>query len=185
MASVDIGIGHNHNLVVAKLRQVHCLRIFFSTDGNAQSSVDIADLLAFESAVLHSLLHIEDLTAKRKDGLESTVTAYLGSTAGGITLDEEEFALGRILVGAVSQLAGKSAAAHDGLALHELTSLAGGVAGSGGQYHLLHYQLGIPGILFKICLESSGSSCRHGTHHLAVAKFGLGLTLELRLGHLH
>ena len=185
MASVNIGIGHDHDLVVSQLRQVDSLRVFLSTDGHAKGGVDIADFLALESPVLHGFLDVENLTPQRKDGLEGTVTTNFGSSAGGIALNEEELALGRILVGAVGKLAGKAAAAHDGLALHKLTGLACSVTGCGSQNHLLHYQFGILGILLEISLERCRSSCRHSSHHLAVAELGLGLALELRLSHFH
>ena len=43
----------------------------------------------FPQVIQHGFLHIQNLTAEREDGLESTVTSLFGRTAGGVTLDEE------------------------------------------------------------------------------------------------
>ena len=60
----------------------------------------------------------------------------------------------RVLVGAVGQFAREACAAHYGLALHHLASLAGCLAGSGGKHYLLDDGLGLHRILLEIALES-------------------------------
>ena len=50
---------------------------------------------------------VEDLAAQREHGLVLAVAALLGGAAGRVTLDDEEFGLGRILLLAVGELAGQ------------------------------------------------------------------------------
>ena len=98
VASVHIGIGHDDDLMVTELAEVHPLLsvLIFLGYGHAESRIDIADFLTVECPVLGSLFHIENLTSQRKDCLDATVTALFSRTACRISLDEEELALFRI-----------------------------------------------------------------------------------------
>ena len=89
-----------------------------------------------------------------------------------------------LAAGAVAELAGQSAAAQGSLALaDELTGLAGAFAGLGRQQPLLHDDLRRLRVLFQV----RGQVIAHGrvddAFDFAVAQLGLGLALELRLGH--
>ena len=103
MASVHIGIGHDDHLVVTQLGEVERLAVLLRADGHAECSVDVPDFLAFEHPVVHRLLHIEDLSPERKDGLSHAVTALLCRTACGVSLDKEKLAFLRVTLRAVSQ----------------------------------------------------------------------------------
>ena len=59
------------------------------------------------------------------------VAALLGRAAGGVALDDVEFGVGGIAVGAIGQFAGQAAAGERAFA-HGLAGLAGGFAGAGG-----------------------------------------------------
>ena len=96
VASVDIGIGHNDDLMITQLAEVQCLAVFLRSDCHTESRVDVPDFLTLEDPVFHSLLNIEDLTSERKDGLGHPVTSLLCGTACGVSLDEEELAHFRI-----------------------------------------------------------------------------------------
>ena len=112
------------------------------------------------------------------------VASLLGRATGGVTLDEEYFALLRVLVRTVGQLAGQSAARHRVLALHALAGLAGCDAGRSGQHHLFAYQLGLLRVLLQVVGQCFAYSLLYGAGHFRVAQLRLGLSLELRLGHL-
>ena len=88
--TIDVGIGHDDYLLVTQLVYV-CLFAVFAvhTETDAQCLNDIVYFVALEGFVPHGFLHIQNLTAEREDGLESTVTSLFGRTAGGVTLDEE------------------------------------------------------------------------------------------------
>ena len=169
--------------MVAEFGEVQLLRVVFRADCHAERGVDVADFLAFEGTVLHGFLHVEDLTAKRQDGLKIAVAALLGRSACGVALHEEEFALFGVVVGAVGQFAGESAAGHHRLALHQLACLAGCLAGLCGQNDLIYDNLGILRVLLQILFENLADGLLHSATDLRVAEFGLGLAFELRLGH--
>ena len=130
------------------------------------------------------LLHIQNLSAQGEDGLCVAITALLGRTTGGVTLHEEDFASLRVFVRAVGQFARQSAAAHRVLALYAFACLAGGDTCRCGQNHLVANLLGLFRMLFQIVGKSLAHGLLHGSSHLAVAEFGLGLAFKLRLCHL-
>src|SRR5207245_1755694 len=59
---------------------------------------------------------------------EATVATLLGGAAGRIALYDEQLAVGRILLGAVGELAGQRAAVQGALAADQLLGLAGRLA---------------------------------------------------------
>ncbi len=130
------------------------------------------------------LLHIQDLTAERQDSLRVAVAALLGRTTCGVTLHKEYLAFFRILIGTVGQLSGQSATRHRVLTLYAFTGLAGGNTGRGCQNHLVADESGFLGMFFQIIGKSLTYSLLHGTGHLGVTEFGLGLAFKLRLSHL-
>ena len=77
-------------------------------------------------------LHVQNLTAERQDGLMEAVAALLGRTTGRVALDEEDFAVLGVFVGAVGQLTRQPATGHKVLALHAFTGFAGGNTCRGG-----------------------------------------------------
>ena len=103
MGTIHIRICHNDNLIVAELGQVK-----FVADATAKGGNHGTDFCIGIDAIQPSLLYVEYLAPDRQDGLEPSVTALLGRTAGRITLYNEDFAVLRILYRAVSQLAWQS-----------------------------------------------------------------------------
>ena len=184
--AIDVGVGHDDNLIVAQFLDV-CLAVAFAINAEAYADRldDVHHRLGFEDAVPLHFLHIQNLTTQRKDGLEVAVAALLGRATCGVTLDEEDLALLRVLVRAVGELTGQSTTTHRVLALHALTSLAGGDTCGSGKHHLLTNLLCLLRMLLEIVRESLTHSLMHGTRHLGVAQLGLRLTFELRLSHLH
>ena len=185
VASVHIGIGHDDDLVVTEFLKIEGVAVLRRADGDTQCRIDVLDFLTVEDAMFGSLLHIQDLTTEREDGLEVAVTALLGGSACGVTLHEVEFALFRHLRRAVGKLAGEAAAAEGGLALHLLTGLAGGMTRRGRQNHLAHNLLRIPRMLLKVVFEHVAHRLTDNALNLAVTQLGLGLSLKLRFRHFH
>ena len=109
MGSIDVGIGHDDNLVVAQFADIHSLAVFFSTNCHAESLEDIGNFFAVEHLVLHRLLDVENLTAQRQNCLELAVATFLSRTACRVTLDEEEFAFFRFARRACGEFTGKTA----------------------------------------------------------------------------
>ena len=92
MGAVHVSIGHDDDLVVAHLFDVELVL----ADARAQSHDQRADLLGAEHAVKAGALDIEDFAAQRQDRLVLPRAAALGRAAGAVTLDDEDFGLGRI-----------------------------------------------------------------------------------------
>ena len=109
----------------------------------------------------------------------------LGGASCRVTLDEIELGLGGVALGAVGQLTRQAEARQGTLALHLLTGVACRLTCLGCQSHLIKDGLGLFGMLFEIVRELLPHDGVDDTHHLIVAEFGLGLTFELRLRHLH
>ncbi len=86
--TVDIGVGHDDDLVVPELREIELL-----ADAGARRGDERLDLLVAEHLVDTRTLDIEDLAADRQDRLEARVARLLGAAAGAVTLDDEEFGL--------------------------------------------------------------------------------------------
>ena len=184
MCAVDIGIGHDDDLVVAELAEVEGLGVLGGAHGDAEGGVDVADGFALEGAVAHHFLDIEDFTAEGQDGLEAAVAALLGGATCGVTLDEEDLAFGGVVALAVGQFAGHAGGGEDVAALHHLAGLAGGLAGAGGEDDLVDDGVGLGGMLLEVVFEHLADGLVDGAAHLGVAELGLGLALELGFGDL-
>ncbi|KAF5038800.1 hypothetical protein DSECCO2_550550 [anaerobic digester metagenome] len=177
---VHVGIGHDDDLVVAQTRKVHVVLADAGTHGRDES----LDLLVLEHLVEAGLLHVQDLAAQGQDGLELGVAALLGRAAGRVALDDEDFALGRVLALAVGQLARQGVVGQGALAADQLLGAAGRVAGAGRVDDLLDDQPHVLGVLAEEFVQFLVDDGRHVTGHLGVAELGLGLALELRVGDL-
>ena len=59
------------------------------------------------------------------------------------------------------------------------------MAGRGGQNHLLHDRLGVFRVFLEVVAQCRGHGLIDRSGHFVVAQLGLGLSLELRFGHLH
>src|SRR5262249_61037532 len=131
MGAVDIGVGHDDDLVIAQLVWVELV----ASDTGAERRDQRADLLGRQHLVKAYGLDVEDLAAQREDGLELAVAALLRAAAGRIALDDEQFGLGRIALLTVGKLARERGDAKRVLARH-LARLARGLARCRGLDHL-------------------------------------------------
>ena len=138
-----------------------------------------------EHLVDAGLLDVEDLAAQREDRLDLAIAAGLGRAAGALALDQEELAALRVARAAVGQLARQAAAGQCALAAHEITRLARRLSRLEGLDHLVENGAGLLGVLLDVRLERFAPDLLDDAVDFAVAELGLGLTLELRLGHLH
>ena len=93
MCAIDIGIGHNDDLVITQFADI---KVFMDTC--SKSCDHCLDLCISIDSVKTCLLNIEDLASKRKDCLCRTVSRCLGRTACGISLYDIDLAVLRILV---------------------------------------------------------------------------------------
>ena len=183
--AIDVGVGHDDNLVVAQFVDVG-LAVAFAVNAEADADAldDVHHRLSLEHAVPLYLFDVQDFSAKRQDGLEVAVASLLGRATSGVTLNEEYLAGLRVFLRAVGKFAGQSSACHRILALHALTGFAGGDAGGSGKHHLVAYHLGLLGVLLQVVAQGFAYGLLNGTLYFVVAELGLGLSLELGLSHL-
>ena len=112
------------------------------------------------------------------------ITALLGGTTGGVSLNEEYLTVLRVFIRAVSKFSGESATGHGVLALYTLTCFTGSNTGGGGKDDLVTDELCFLGVLLEVVAQCLTDSLLDGTCHLAVAELRLGLSLELGLSDL-
>ena len=176
MRTVDIGIGHDHDLVVARLRDIPLLAEAAADRGN-----EGPDLVVREHAVDPRLLDVQHLAAQGQDRLRRAVAAGLRRAACGIALDEKELGLRRVALGAVAELAGKRETVHHALAPRRLARGPRGLSGASGEEGLLDHRLRDGGVLLEEGHQPVGDDGADDSVDFAVAELRLGLALELRL----
>ena len=178
--AVHVGVSHQDELVVAQLVDVEVL-----LDAGAQRVDDGLDLLVRQDAVDAGLLDVQDLAADGQDGLGLRVSATAGRTACGVTLDDEDLTLLRVRGLAVHELAGEATAAEEALAAAgHVACLAGSDAGGGSGLGLADDVLALGRVALEPVAQTVVHHALHEAPRLGVAELGLGLTLELGLGHL-
>src|SRR5690606_22313452 len=124
-------------------------------------------------------LDVQDFPAQGQDGLELAVATLLGAAAGGIALNDVDFAALRLPVGAVRQLAGQGAAFQGGFAAGQFAGLAGGFAGLHGGLRLADDQLGDLRVQLQPVLQLFAQHVLDNPLNFAVAELFLGLTFKL------
>ena len=102
MCTVNIGIGHNDDLVITKLGNIKILM-----DSGSEGSDHCLDLFVSINLIQTCLLNIQDLTTQWKNRLCGTVSRRLGRTARGISLYDIDLTVLRILVRTVCKLSRK------------------------------------------------------------------------------
>ena len=126
VGSVDVGVGHEHDLVIAKLGHVE-----FVADARAEGRDETLDRVRGKRAVQSRFLNVEDLPANRHDRLVLGVAPVDGRPPRGVALDDEDLALFRVARRAVLELAGHRRRFEHALATCRLAGLAR--RGSGGE----------------------------------------------------
>ena len=129
---VDVGVGHQDDLVVAKLLDVEAPL----TDATSECGDERADFRAGEHLVETGPLDVQDLPAQRQDRLKPTVAALLGRPSCAVSLDDVELSLARISRLAVGELARQCRVVQLSLA-NDLAGLARRLAGLRGEDGLL------------------------------------------------
>src|SRR5215210_925705 len=100
MTPVHVGVGHDHDLVVAGLLDVEGLPHAGPDGGDHGLYLDVG-----EDLVHVGLLDVQDLAPQWQYGLKVPLPALLGASPSRIALDNVKFAPGRVLGGAVGELA--------------------------------------------------------------------------------
>ena len=185
MRTVNVCIGHDDDLVVARLADIEVATVAGARrDAAADRGDQGLDGVARERAVVTHALDVQNLAAQGQNRLDVSATAVLGRTACRVALYDEELGQLGIAHRAVGELAGQRRRLEQALAAGRLARLAGGVAGLACLLGLLDDLAGGLGVLLQIIGQSIGHDLERERAHVGAAKLGLGLTLKLRIGQL-
>src|SRR4051812_3653947 len=177
--AVHVGVRHEDHLVVAGPLEVELV-----AHAGADRGDERLDLLVAQHLVDARALDVEDLPAQRQHRLRVAVAALLGRAAGGVALDDEDLAQGRVLDGAVGELAGQPRVLEGALAPREVARLARGRARLRSRDRLADDLARVGGVLLEEFGELLVDDRRDEPLHAGVAELRLRLTLELRIGQL-
>src|SRR5258708_37068272 len=86
MSAVDIGVGHDDDLVVTEFVGIELL----APNAGAERRDQGGDLNRRQHLVETRPFDVQDLSAQRKDRLIGAVAPLLGGTTGAVALDQEE-----------------------------------------------------------------------------------------------
>ena len=86
MGAIDIGVGHDDDLFVAKV-----LFLVMRSGAAAERLDKIAQLLIGGKLVARGAGDVQDFAAQRQHRLVRAIARLLGGAAGGIAFDDKEF----------------------------------------------------------------------------------------------
>ena len=180
MCTVDIGIGHDDDAVVAG-----CIAVVIFADVRADCRNKARNGVARKRAVQASALDVQNLTAQGQNRLIFAVARLFGRTACGIALDDENFRQGGIFARAVGKLARHAERIEHAFAARHFAGLAGSLARFKRLGRLANDAFGRGGVLLEVFSEALRHGTLHQTANLGVAELGFCLTLELWIVQLH
>ena len=180
VSAVDVGVGQQHDLVVASLGDVELVAHAGADRGDQR-----LDLGVGQDLVDAALLDVQDLPAQRQDRLRVAVAGAHGRAAGRVALDDEQLRERRVLDRAVGELAGQGRVLERRLASGQVARLARGRPGPRRVDALADHARGRPAGSPRGTPIGARTrpSCTKPCH-AGVAELGLGLALELRIGQL-
>src|SRR2546425_1644082 len=176
---VDVRIGHRDDLVVPDLCEIELF-----SDARPDRGDQRPNLLVLQHLIESRLLDVQDLPAKREDGLELAATARLRRTAGGWPFHDEKLRLGRIALLAVREFSREVETFQEALPSRELTGLSRRLARLRRQDRLPDADLGDLRRFQKELGELLIHDGLDDPLDLGVSEFHLRLPLELRFGDL-
>ena len=179
MRAVNVGIGHDDDLVIAQLIYVELVAY-----AGAERGYDRRELVVAVDLVGAGLFHVQHLAPEREYRLEARVAPLRSRAACRVALDDVKLGERSVALVAVAQLVGHLTRLKPGLAAHALTRLARGLARPRGGHGLVEYRLADGGVFLKELLQLVRHDGIDQRAHLGVAELCLGLALELRLSEL-
>ena len=176
MGAVHIGIGHDDDFVVTKLADI---KVFMDT--RTERGNHSLDFRIGINLVQSCFFHIQNFSSKGKNCLGCTGSCRLGAAARGISFDDVNFAIFRILIGAVSQFSGQRHAFQSRFSSGKLSCLSCRFPCSLRQNGFFADGLGNVGVLLQVVSKLLGNNIVHSSSCFGVAELLLGLTFKLRL----
>ena len=111
MGTIHVSVSHEYDLVVS---QPFGIKLLMNT--RTQCINDGLNLAILEDLLHSRLLDIEDLPAQGQDGLNLGVTPLLGRAASGVTLDDKDLTVFRVIRLAIREFAWKGSTSEQPLA---------------------------------------------------------------------
>ena len=176
MGTINIGIGHDDDLVVAQL-----VRVAFIHDAAAECRDHGANFVVFKGTGLTRLLDIENLSSQRQNCLVMGISSLLRRASCGVTLDDIDFADARILARAIRQLSRQRTDFKSALAPRGFACLLGRNPRLRSNHDLFNNGLGLIRIFHQETLQLRTEDIGNDLAYLAVAKLRLRLSLVLRI----
>ena len=184
MGTVDIGIRHDNDFVITRLVGVEGTIIFMVADSCSYRSDQTAYLRIVQHLVQARLFNIQQLPAKRENGLRETIAALFCRTTCGVSLHDVQFTFRGILLRTIGELA-RQAASGKGSFPNGFTRLASSLASSGGMHDLINDDASFIWVGLEMIFHFLTNNLLHDSIHLAIGQLRLGLTFEARLGNLN
>src|SRR3990167_8488819 len=175
--TVDVGVGHDDDVVVAQLVDV----VLIAADTTAQGGDQGADFLGGNHLVETRFLDVENLALQRQDRLGLAVTALLGRTARGVPFHDIEFGKGRVFLLAVGQFTRQPGDIQRAFTASHFTSFTRRFTGTRGVDHLADYGFGFVGVFQQEVGEVLAHFLLDSSFHFAGNQLVFGLRAELRV----
>ena len=185
MRTVDVCIGHDDDLVVARLGDIEVAAVAGTRrDAAADRGNQRLDGVTRERAMVTNAFDVQNLAAQGQNRLDVSATAVLGRTACRVALYDEELGQLGIAHRAVGELTGQGRRLEQALAAGRLARLAGGIARLAGLLRLLDDLASGLRVLLEVIGKAVGHDLERQRAHIGAAELGLGLALKLRIGQL-
>ena len=176
MCTIDIGIRHDDDLVITKLRDIEVF-----VDAGTEGGDHTLDFFIRIYAVEACLLHIQYLTTERQHSLGMYISSILCRAQCRISLNDEDLALIRILRVTVDELARKTDTIERRLSSRKITGTTSRCTRTLSEYRLLADGTRYTRVLLEIVGELLTDDVLNRGLRLGISKLLLGLSLELRI----
>ena len=176
MCPVYIGIRHNDNFVIAKLRDIKILMDACSKCSNHGANLRIA-----VDSVQSCLLNIQNFSPKRKNRLRSSVTCGFCGTPCRVSLYDKYFTVFRIFIRAVCKLSWQRKAIQGCFSSGQFSGLSCRFSGSLRNYGFFNNNFSDIRMLLQINTKLLTDNSIYSPSCLAVSELLLGLSLKLRI----
>ena len=176
VSAVDIGIGHDDDLVVAQFGDIEIV-----VDSGSECRNHRFDLGIRINFIETCLLYVQNFSTQRQDCLRCTASCGFCGTTRGISLNQEDLTVFRILVGTVCQFSRQGHAIQCGFSSRQVTRFSCGLSGTLGKQGFFDNRLCNSRVLLQEQFELCAHDIIDSSSRLAVSEFLLRLALELRL----
>jgi len=181
VASVNIGVRHQQDAVIAQLADIKIV----AADPATQCGDQRADFRRRQHLVEARPFDVEDLALEGQDRLRAPIAALLGGTAGGVALDDEDLRQRRILFLTVGELAGQTRNIQCALAPGHLARFACCLARPRRLDHLGDDGARFLRVFEQKLLQFRADRVLHHAFDFGGNQLVLGLRGELRIRQLH